>query len=57
VYGEPTLIRRTVMVIMMVGVVVVGACKAAPSRSGGWDASRSSGGAEGEHCAGMFCIL
>ena len=56
-YGEPTLIRRTVMVIMMVGVVVVGACKAAPSRSGGWDASRSSGGAEGEHCAGMFCIL
>jgi len=44
-YGEPTLFRRTV-----VGVVVLGAGEAAPRRPGGGHASRSSSCTKGEHC-------
>jgi len=42
--------------MVMVGIVVVGAGEAAHSCSGDGDASRSSDGAEGEHCAGMLCL-
>ena len=50
--GEPTLFRRTVVVIVVVGVVVLSASEAAPSRPGDSNASRSTGGTESEHCVG-----
>ena len=52
--GEPTLFHRAMVVIVMVGVVVLGASEAVPSRPWGGDASRSSGSTEGEHCGGIY---